>query len=281
MLKSEYENGRNLDLTKKPFLFENVSEYTDYILVDDANYMIDLNFFYSWITGDMPINPKNARSYTIPFEKSPKLAFTSNYAPRQRDSSTMGRLYFTVYSDYYHDISDHHPRPRTPLDDLGLRLFEDFDADQWNGFFNLMAQCVKLYMNFGKINPPMENVEKRGHLNVMGDAFYHWANDYFLPLVNAPNANRDSAHFISRKEALDTYCEYNKKDKAITMQRFSKKVEAWAAFHGLTINPEAAQNGSGRVFKKVNGEKIECFYIEGLVTSSDYADLPFMQDEPF
>lgn len=276
MLKSEGENGRNQDLTKKPFLFENVTKHTDYILIDDANYMIDLDYFYAWITGGMTINAKNTKSFTIDYKDSPKIAFTSNYAPRRRDSSTMGRLYFTVYSDYYHDISELHTKARTPLDDLGLRLFEDFTPEQWNEFFNLMAQCVKLYMQFDKINPPMDNVEKRGHLNTMGDAFYHWANDELVLRVNAPGIERSSGVFCPRKELHSNYTEYNKRDKAITMQRFVKKVEAWTKFHGFELNPESVQDSKGRVFQKIEGQKIECFYIEGNKQDSYNEDeLPF------
>ena len=123
----------------------------------------------------------------------------------------------------------------------------------------------------------MENVEKRGHLNVMGDTFYHWANDYLMEFVNSPNLSREDGKYVSRKAAKLDYAEYNKKDKAVTMQRFSKKVDAWCLFHGFDLNPEARRRNDGRVFSSFEGIKEEAFYIEGM-KSDNYEDLPFLND---
>ena len=84
--------GRNPEITKNPHIYDRVTEYTDYILVDDADRYLPFEFFYDTITGVMTVNPKNNQSYEIPFSKSPKFCFTSNFPLRNSDDSTEARV---------------------------------------------------------------------------------------------------------------------------------------------------------------------------------------------
>jgi len=46
-MKWEYLNGKNKNLTKNPHVFENITEHTDYVLIDDADQYFDFDFFYN------------------------------------------------------------------------------------------------------------------------------------------------------------------------------------------------------------------------------------------
>ena len=64
-----------------PNVFDQVNQHTDFILVDDCDRYLNTGLFYDIITSDMTVNPKNNQSFTIPFEESAKLGFTTNYVP--------------------------------------------------------------------------------------------------------------------------------------------------------------------------------------------------------
>ena len=120
-------------MTKNPHIYDRVTEYTDMVLVDDANQYLPFEFFYDTITGVMTVNPKNNKSYEIPFTKSPKFCFTSNFPLRNSDDSTEARVLYTVFSDYYHEKTEQNTyrQTRKIADDFGKNLFDDYNDDEW------------------------------------------------------------------------------------------------------------------------------------------------------
>lgn len=88
MMKTVKLSGRNPKLMDNPHVFDQVSQFTDLLLVDDCDRYLNLGLFYDNITSDMTVNPKNNRSFTIGFDESPKLAFTTNYVPSDFDPSS-------------------------------------------------------------------------------------------------------------------------------------------------------------------------------------------------
>ena len=98
-------SGRNRNLLDNQFLFERVDKYSDVVFFDDCGKNLSVSNFYDIISGDMTINAKNVRSYSLPFEEAPKFAFTTNYVPTDFNSSTEARMLYLVYSDYYHQMT--------------------------------------------------------------------------------------------------------------------------------------------------------------------------------
>lgn len=110
-------------------------------MIDDANRYLKFDYFFSKITGGMSINPKNLPPYTIPFKKSPKFIFTSNYIIPE-DPSTSRRLLYTVFSDWYHAKmdGDEYQGEHKIMDDFGGRtLFDEKYAEaEWNEDINFL-----------------------------------------------------------------------------------------------------------------------------------------------
>lgn len=90
-------SGRNPKLMENPFVFEQVSRHTDMVLVDDCAEYLPIKEFYDSISMDMTINAKNVASYTLPFEESPKFAFTTNYVPKEFNQSSRQRMLYMVF----------------------------------------------------------------------------------------------------------------------------------------------------------------------------------------
>lgn len=256
LMRSLTLEGRNNRLTENQFLYENVNEHTDYVLVDDCHEYIRFDFFYSSITMNMTVNPKHGKQFTIPFEKSPKFAFTSNYSLRDASPSTLRRILFSVFSDYYHyNGNGEYREERKPIDEFGKNLFQDFDEKEWEEFLNTIALCLVSYLQHDKIDPPMDNVQRRNFRAIMGDSFLGWADVFYSAELKRLD------RFIVRKDAFESYCKETNA-KGVTAQTFVKKLKAWCDYNGYELNPKAFHNSQGRIIRKENDMSVEMLYIK-------------------
>lgn len=233
-------DGRNPDLLANNHWTENITEHVDLLHFEDMHQYSKFNVLYNLITGPMPVNPKHSRGYTLPFELSPKLVMSSNYAIKDLDQSSRRRLLFSVFSDYYHHgPNDEFDSARTPESEFGMILFKDFDENQWNLASNLVAQCIKLFLTIPKIDPPMVNVEKRNLLGVMGDAFFDWADVYFSPLSGRLNVN------TVKQDAFINFTSITK--SKFTANRFKAALIAYCKYKEYVFNPKEIVNSGDRI----------------------------------
>ena len=249
--------GRNPKLTDNPHIYDRVTQYTDMILIDDADQYIKFNFFYDSITGEIIVNPKNNQSYEIPFELSAKFVFTSNFVMKDIDASAESRLLYNVFSDYYHEKGegDFYNETRKISDDFGGKnLFKsDYTNDEWNLDYNFFAHCLRFYLSVSgnrKINAPMDNVNQRQLLTVMGQQFYDWADVYLA---------KDT--LVVRTLALDDFSK-TKKITGWSTNKFTKALRAYAKFNGYSYNPKALQNSQGRIVRKYDGKSEDMVFIQ-------------------
>lgn len=238
-------DGKNKSLIDDKHSFENVTEKTEIILIDDLGRGINLETFFSMITEGITVNPKYAQRFFMDYNDAPKIIFTSNFGVKDITSSAERRLIYCAFSDYYHNNSTGTYREdRTPADDFGKNLFVDFTQDEWNNFVNTMAACLQFYMNTNtKINPPMDNVQKRNLQGIMGDAFMGWADVYF----NHKDERLDE--FVSKQEAMLAFSK-EANQKYITPNQFVAKVEAWCKYYRYAFNPPELQGKNGRIIRR-------------------------------
>ncbi|MCK6611577.1 MAG: hypothetical protein L6Q78_11115 [Bacteroidia bacterium] len=256
-LRYEPIGARDPRITENKHLLENVNEFTDYVLFDDCAEYLNFSFFFPLITGPWNINPKNTKSFTLSEFDSPKMAFSSNFAPKASDGSTLDRLIFVVFSDYYHTgPSERYADRRTPKDDFGMNLFTDFDEDQWNLTLNFGAQCIKAYLAIDeKINPPMGKVSMRQLLGEMGETFKAWADVYF-----SEESGRLNSEVVRESAFQDCITKNNL--KGWSMQKFTRSIKTWCKFYGYKLNPKDKCNAQGRIVKRVGDNTVEFYYIE-------------------
>ena len=230
-------DGRNPKLADNSHIFENVDKHTDLIFIDDVDKKLNLQVFYSIVTGSMTVNPKGTRSFNIKEAQVPKIAITSNYPPSNQERSTLRRLLFSVFSDYFHVNTDgEYKEDRTIKDEFGKNLLQDdYTEHEWNLFYNFMGQCVKLYLNFDKIEVESQAVVMRTHMASMGLSFKEWADVYFTS-EGDPNEIRVDKH-ISRKDAAESFKIYDPKAYT-TSHNFKKKLQHWCDFNGYVLNPK-------------------------------------------
>lgn len=239
--------GRNPKLIDNPHVYENFSEHTDLVLVDDASRYIKFDFFFSAITGPISVNPKNNKQFSIPFADSPKMIFTSNFPPYNADPSTDRRLLYTVFSDYYHfnRLGEYNEERKVSDDFNGKNLFDDFDQAEWNNTLNFYMQCVQFYLSTNnKISPPLENVTKRSLKSVMGDNFQDWADVYF-----SKESGKLDTELV--KEEAQNDCKRTIGLKVFTPQQFKHSLTAWCQYNGYELNPIEFLGNATRKTKRV------------------------------
>jgi hypothetical protein len=255
-------DGRNPRLTDNPHIFENVDLTTDLVAVDDCWDHFNFGYFYPSLTSDLSANPKNKKGYTIPYMESPKFIFSSNFGDRTTDPSSFRRKIYTVYSDYYHadNGTGDYAGSRTPDEEFGRNLFDDWKDADWEEFYNFMAQCLAFYLSCAeKVKPPMGNVQKRSLIAEMTEAFRSWADVYFNPEGDKVNK------WVRKDLAFEEY----KRESGLknhTSTSWKKKLVAYCKYMKYEFNPPSIGSNIHKVKIKdeYGNEKEtskECVYV--------------------
>lgn len=171
MANCERVDGKNFKLDKS-FAFQRVGLDTKIIAIEDVRKNVDFEGFYAIITEGITIEKKNKDEFLIPYKDSPKIIFTTNYtiAGNGGHGKRRQKLF---------ELTNHFSSSHTPVDEYKCRLFDDWDPDEWNRFYNLMFTCVAAYLQSGV--PVVENSEKinRKHMRLnFTPEFIEWWDGY-------------------------------------------------------------------------------------------------------
>lgn len=268
-----YIGAKSKNLTDDPFIWEEVTEKTQNIFLDDVRANIDFEFFFPVITGKITINVKGAKKFTLSEDDTPKIYLTTNHSINGDSGSHKDRKFELAFSDYYD--SRH-----KPIDDFGLNFFSEWDESQRNLFYNFMARSIQLYFiaqknnwgvsGSGLIQGPIERLELRSYRQFMGEIFLTWADEYFglgddidPDSVQNNNINRR----IGRSELYGDFMEHNKNQiKYVNPHRFKKDILAYCKYRGLRFNPHKGMKEGKPLDDKSGG--VEYFTLANLKYST-------------
>lgn len=284
---SFYKGGRTLnDRSAYQFFYDGLTEFHDYIEVDDLHEYADFGFFYTQVTGKREVNPKNYTPITLDYEDSGKMLISSNFELQHVDSSTIGRLLNCSVSDYYHEATkfNSYQESRSPLIKFGRRIYDDFTDEEWIKFYNFIAYCIQLQMRYHKINPPAGNIEKRQLRRLMAqglgrdEEFFRWANDYFVLRPKSytddysPAENGYFNTYIIRDNAWENFTATltSKQRHEYKSGKFKKHLDAWCEYYGFELNPESVCSdlNNRRILKTLEGKTRELIYISTHATDT-------------
>lgn len=254
-MNSKYLGARKKGLLDSEFLYDGITEQTDYVLFDDADKKFQFQQLFTDITGDLNVNPKNQNAYLIPFYLSPKFCISTNYAPFGLDSSTKGRVLFMSFANWYHGEIEGFSE-RNPMHDFEHRFFTEWNMKQWNLFLNFSMQCLQFYLSVNeKIGAPEGNIRKRNLIAEIGVVFLEWAEDYFQ--------NEHVNDVVCRRVAYEHLKGYNKTMQNISSTAFKKKVQQFCELKGYVFNPadKLTDKGNRRIMSWYEGKTEEHFYI--------------------
>ena len=224
--------AKNKKLTEDPFWAEEVTEKTDNVFLDDVRANIDFEFFFPYITGKFTVNPKGGRKFTIPEKDTPKIYMSTNHAIVGEGSSFKRRQFFIAFSDFYNEN-------HIPVDDFGVNFFDEWDQEQWNLFYNFMANCLKIYFKYGLVEAPTERLELRRLRQQIGEDFLAWADEYYS--YDEPKkmfvGNKHNIQ-IPRKELYDDFLgKYPQDARYMKPTIFKKKLVRYCLYRSAAFNP--------------------------------------------
>ena len=250
------------------FLFDGVNEDTDLIIVDECHKKLDFDIFFSKITDGFRAEEKGNHPFLIPFSKSPKLCFASNYVYRKHDPSTMGRIWQQIFSDYYHVATkqNDYRETRTIRDDFGCDLMgTEYPESDWQADIAFMLQCLQFYLSLPaderKIMPPLSKIERREQQAAVGKDFRQWAEE---------NIGEDSEWLDNDVKAQDMLNEFNRETgNKWSMTLLTRKLKAYCEFaeHIQCLNPAVStgKDTDGEpLVKRENGRQERYYHIQSV-----------------
>lgn len=239
VVSTAYIPGKRSDIFNDQFIWNDVQENTKMVFIDDVLQNFNFEFLFPNITGDWSINYKGGRRITVPFQKSAKIYIATNHAIKGSGSSFTDRQWLLAFSDFYND-------KHKPVDDFGCLFFSEWDYEQWNLTWNLLANCIQLYLKFGVVQAPGERLEMRKMRQEITEPLISWADEYFS---DAEKINKR----INKRDLYDSFCNYDPAQrKFISSTAFKKKFILYCSFSGYVFNPHKydARTGLPHQFDK-------------------------------
>jgi len=151
--KSAFIDGKFFQSSNR-FSFANVDYGTRILVFDDVPQNFDFEKLFPVITEKALVERKYENPYEIPFEDSPKIILSTNYAIMDQGESDKRRKVEFVLSDTFNS-------KYTPEDKYGHLFFTEWDSDEWDQFYNLMAHAIRLYLKKGITKPKTDTAERK------------------------------------------------------------------------------------------------------------------------
>lgn len=273
-----FKNGRERGMFDDKHVYDGLTKHNKYVIFEDTDRYFKFSNLFAPITSDWQVNPKNNQPFTIPFSESPKIAITSNFTLNNFDGSTLRRILYTVFSDYYHHKGQEggYLEDRTVGSDFNNTQFlTQWNDAEYNRFINFMMQCLQFYLSTNeKYKPPMGNVVKRNLITEMSESFKNWADVYFHP-----DSGRLDAFLIQEKIVADAISDT--KNHKQTSNSVTKRLKAWCKYYGYVFNPEELASADGRIIKKVENQSKAHVYIKTIFDKEITSKNVMTDDAPF
>lgn len=237
---------------EKSFPYQTVGADTQVLVFDDVRKNFAFEQLFSLITEGITLEKKNKDAIHIPVSRSPKLVITTNYTIGGIGGSFERRKFEVEFSSYF-------GAHRTPFDEFGCMLFDDWKAEEWARFDSFMIGCVQYYLNHGLVAHESVNLDLRKFIKETCSEFVEWATLENLPLRQRLDKAAMFTAFIS---------EYKDYERTLSQKKFTQ----WMDIYGKKNGYNVTQGKSGALrwihFDDGNGPKQS----GGLDLSSDEID---------
>jgi VirE N-terminal domain/Primase C terminal 1 (PriCT-1) len=181
-------NGKEFD-NKGNFPYDVVNLDDNIICFDDMDRTFKLETLFSIMTGNLTLKKKFLQPIEIPFVRSPKILFTSNYIlSGVGDSHDDRKIEIELFR--------HYSKNYKPRNEFGKMFFNDWASDEWNAFFNYMIRNLQLYFKNGLLKSELKTGKTKKFIANTCEDFYDFCENEFLWKPD---------HFYTTKEIKDTY----------------------------------------------------------------------------
>jgi len=244
------EDGRQLN-TKERFAFQGISEEHDVFVMDDVPKWFKLDTMYRMFTNDMVVEIRNVGRKTIPFKKSPKFVFSTNYdiTGTEEANHLKRRIKQLLFECYYGPDN-------MPINEIGMLLDAGWEKkdEQWTLFFNFMFLCVLMYLNKSVMEiDQTEKTKEKKIRNQFGDEFFEFMQD----MLNSEDKWRFD-WWVTKPVWLDFKEKYEVKT---TLSSFKTSIKKYFALFLINYNEDKEFVGycskENQEYKKQHAFKVE------------------------
>ena len=188
------------------FAFQRYELGTPFICLEDASKKTNFEKYKSIITEGLTVDKKNKDQMYLSFEHSPKILWTGNYSP-DTSANYMKRRFWVFAFECFFNVNN------TPADYYGQMLFDDWDNDQWNGFYNFQMECVQYYLKNGVAQVPTINMDRKAIRSQFGEDILDYIDncltagtlgDHYLAFINGDQEGRKMVTKAKFRTAVET-----------------------------------------------------------------------------
>lgn len=226
---------------EKSFPYQLVSADTQILCFDDVKKSFDFERLFSVVTEGLTLEKKNKDAIKIPFEKSPKIAITTNYPIKGAGNSFERRKWEL-------ELHQHYNKNHTPVMEFKKHFFADWDDEDWCRFDNYMIDCLIQYLNKGLVKSDFINLEMKKALRATNPDFMEWCgvinsdeeSNRFLVLHEKNHMNQMYVDFITE------YPDYAPRAKmTISRQEFHRWIVRYSLYK-YGVEPETGRDSVGK-----------------------------------
>ena len=228
-------DGRNFNFYS-PFAFQDVRVGTTLVEFNDVPKNFPFARLFSVITDDMQIERKNRDRYSLPFAESPKFMLSTNFVIEGEGGSHRDRIHEIEFSGHY---NEHH----RPIDEFEHRFFFDWNDDEWQGFYNVMVNCVQAYLKNGLFEYSHQNLKWRKLRQMTSIEFAEYMTSEPSPIQIGLKHNKKSVH----EAFLDDYEELRNE---VHQRTFTSWMRTYAQLMDFKFSE--SKSGASRYFQFSN-----------------------------
>ena len=225
---------------ERAFPYQLVSADTQILCFDDVKKNFDFERLFSVVTEGLTLEKKNKDAIKIPFNKSPKIAITTNYAIKGSGNSFARRKWEV-------ELYQHYNKNHTPRTEFGKHFFAEWADDEWCIFDNYMVSCLQMYLREGLVKSTFVNLRIRQLSAETSHDFIEWCG-----LINGAELNPKLEiglkihHADMYLDFTSEYPDYAPKSKmSISRQKFYSWLTSYALYT-TGLQPEEGRDSIGK-----------------------------------
>lgn len=227
---------------KQSFANQTVSQATQIFVLDDVSRNFNLEKRFSLITEGITLERKNKDAIKLDVEDSPKMLISTNYAIKGEGNSHNRRRHELEFAQYYGE-------KKTPYDEFGHQLFDDWLSDQFLKFDNYMVHCLQSFLKLGLIKQNAKNIKMRKFIAETSMEFHEWVSDE----ANFPYNVRKN-----KQETFNAFTnDYKDFQKWLSRKRFNIWVQKYANFVDITYSDGNSNGDRWFMISKESVEELE------------------------
>jgi hypothetical protein len=256
---TEIIDGKDFSNAKN-FAYQQIGPETEIVAFEDVRKNFDFEVLFPKITDDWTVEKKNMGSFSIPFDRSPKIIITSNYPLRGTSKSHLRRRFELEVSSHYNSVT-------TIVKEFGHRFFYDWTPEEWNKFDNYFVECIQSYLRSGLTENENINLGRSRIVAETNKDFVYWIEKQTLPTV------------ITKDEFIEKFTnefpDYRTGKRAVTQALFTRWLKKWCDYRNKFVDTRNDYNGKMCY-------RFQPFANEIREISNDISEISDQQDElPF